>query len=28
MGGVPGVAPAEVVVIGGGVAGYNAAPTT
>ncbi|WP_301124140.1 alanine dehydrogenase [Mycolicibacterium fortuitum] len=25
MGGVPGVAPAEVVVIGGGVAGYNAA---
>jgi alanine dehydrogenase len=25
MGGVPGVAPAEVVVIGGGMAGYNAA---
>ncbi len=25
MGGVPGVAPAEVVVIGGGIAGYNAA---
>jgi len=25
MGGVPGVAPAEVVVIGGGVSGYNAA---
>ena len=25
MGGVPGVAPAEVVVIGGGTAGYNAA---
>lgn len=25
MGGVPGVAPAEVVVIGGGVAGYNSA---
>src|ERR1700756_2550959 len=25
MGGVPGVAPAEVVVVGGGVAGYNAA---
>jgi alanine dehydrogenase len=25
MGGLPGVAPAEVVVIGGGVAGYNAA---
>ena len=25
MGGVPGVAPADVVVIGGGVAGYNAA---
>jgi alanine dehydrogenase len=25
MGGVPGVAPAEVVIIGGGVAGYNAA---
>ena len=24
MGGVPGVAPAEVVVIGGGMAGYNA----
>ncbi len=27
MGGVPGVAPAEVVVIGGGTAGYNAART-
>jgi alanine dehydrogenase len=25
MGGVPGVAPAEVIVVGGGVAGYNAA---
>src|SRR6202162_3614317 len=25
MGGVPGVAPADVVVIGGGTAGYNAA---
>src|SRR5215218_2622988 len=25
MGGVPGVAPADVVVVGGGVAGYNAA---